>query len=102
MSSYLKDLVCSPRPYAPPVVQLAVGNHHLEDGFRSTHSTNYASMALFLGAHVYDFYRLDSLSTTVFATCLFIYVFSIVVGWLYTGMRGFMDCSVGIILGIIS
>ncbi|KAH9179058.1 hypothetical protein EDB89DRAFT_2063156 [Lactarius sanguifluus] len=31
-SSYLKDLVCSPRPYAPLVVRLTVGNHHLEYG----------------------------------------------------------------------
>ncbi|KAI9444062.1 hypothetical protein H4582DRAFT_1919024 [Lactarius indigo] len=105
MSSYLKDLVCSPRPYAPPVVRLTVGNHHLEYGLPSTHSTNSTSMALFLGAHVYDLYRLGSLSTTAFATwvvVLFIYVFSIVVGRLYTGMHGFMDCSVGIILGVIS
>ncbi|KAH9005584.1 hypothetical protein EDB86DRAFT_3098618 [Lactarius hatsudake] len=105
MSSYLKDLVCSPRPYAPPVVRLTVGNHHLEYGLPSTHSTNSTSMALFLGAHVYDLHRLGSLSTTAFATwvvVLFIYVFSIVVGRLYTGMHGFMDCSVGIVLGIIS
>ncbi|KAH9025948.1 hypothetical protein EDB85DRAFT_2149400 [Lactarius pseudohatsudake] len=105
MSSYLKDLVCSPRPYAPPVVRLTVGNHHLEYGLPSTHSTNSTSMALFLGAHVYDLHRLGTLSTTAFATwvvVLFIYVFSIVVGRLYTGMHGFMDCSVGIILGIIS
>ncbi|KAH9014871.1 hypothetical protein EDB85DRAFT_2157118 [Lactarius pseudohatsudake] len=105
MSSYLKDLVCSPRPYAPPVVRLTVGNHHLEYGLPSTHSTNSTSMALFLGAHVYDLHRLGSLSTTAFATSvvvLFVYVFSIVVGRLYTGMHGFMDCSVGIILGIIS
>ncbi|KAH9007636.1 hypothetical protein EDB84DRAFT_1601041 [Lactarius hengduanensis] len=91
MSSYLKDLVCSPRPYAPPVVRLTVGNHHLEYGLPSTHSTNSTSMALFLGAHVYDLHRLGTLSTTAFATwvvVLFIYVFSIVVGRLYTGMHG--------------
>jgi hypothetical protein len=61
-------------------------------------------MALFLGAHAYDLHRLGSLSTTAFATCivlLFVYVFSIVGGRVYTGMHGFMDCSVGIILGII-
>ncbi|KAH8992699.1 hypothetical protein EDB92DRAFT_1815843 [Lactarius akahatsu] len=68
MLSNLKNLVCSPRPYAPPVVRLTVGNHHLECGLPSTRSTNSTSMALFLGAHVYDFYRLGSLSTTAFAT----------------------------------
>ena len=83
----------------------AVGNHHLEYGFPSTHCTNCTSMALFLGAHVYDLHRLGSLSTTTFATwivVLFIYVFSIVGSRVYAGMHGFMDCSVGIILGIIS
>ncbi|KAH9055409.1 hypothetical protein EDB87DRAFT_1834231 [Lactarius vividus] len=62
-------------------------------------------MALFLGAHVYDLHCLGSLLTTAFATwavVLFIYVFSIVVGWLYTRMHSFMDCSVGMILGIIT
>ncbi|KAI9462865.1 hypothetical protein BJY52DRAFT_116203 [Lactarius psammicola] len=105
LSSFLKDLVCSPRLYAPPVVRLTVGNHHLEYGLPSTHSTNCASMALFLGAHAYDLHRLGSLSTTAFATSivvLFVYVSSIVVSRWYTGMHGFMDCSVGIILGIIS
>ena len=61
-------------------------------------------MALFLGAHVYDLHRLGSLSTTAFATWIVVllaYVFSIVGGRLYTGMHGFLDCSVGIILGII-
>ncbi|KAH9038097.1 hypothetical protein EDB85DRAFT_1860858, partial [Lactarius pseudohatsudake] len=105
MSSYLlKDLVCSPRPCAPLVVRLTVGNHHLEYGLPSTHSTNSTSMAWFLGTRVYDLHRLG-ISTTAFATwvvVLFVYVFSIVVGRLYTGMQGFMDCSVGIILRIIS
>ncbi|KAH9164556.1 hypothetical protein EDB89DRAFT_1829797, partial [Lactarius sanguifluus] len=54
MSSCLKDLVCSPRPYAPPVVRLAVGDRHLEYGLPSTHSTDSTSMGLLLGAHVYD------------------------------------------------
>lgn len=105
LSSVLKDLMCSPRPYAPPVVRLTVGSHHLEYGFPSTHCTNCTSMALFLGAHIYDLYRLGSLSTTAYAiwiVVLIVYVSSIVGSRVYTGMHGFMDCSVGIILGIIS
>ncbi|KAH9160815.1 hypothetical protein EDB89DRAFT_2081265 [Lactarius sanguifluus] len=81
MSSYLKDLLAFNPLY------------------------EFYLMALFLGAHVYDLYRLASLSITAFATwvvVLFVYVFSIVVGRLYTGIHGFMDCSVGIILRIIS
>ncbi|KAH9164543.1 hypothetical protein EDB89DRAFT_408390 [Lactarius sanguifluus] len=74
MSSYLKDLVCSPQPYAPPVVRLTVGNHHLEYSLPSTHPTNSTSMALFPGAHVYDIHRLGSLSTTTFATWVVVLV----------------------------
>lgn len=61
-------------------------------------------MALFLGAHVHDLHCAGSLSTTTFATTvalLVIYVLSIVGGRLYTGMHGFMDVSVGAILGVI-
>ena len=121
LSSFLKDMVCSPRPYAPPVTRLckeqsisssvsrlisrlAVGNHHLEYGFPSTHSANCVSMALFLGAHLHDLHRAGSLSTAALATwiiALVLYVLSIAGGRLYTGMHGFMDVSVGITLGII-
>jgi membrane-associated phospholipid phosphatase len=62
------------------------------------------SMALFLGAHLHDLHCAGSLSTTAFTTwvtVLVIYVVSIAGGRLYTGMHGFMDVSVGIILGII-
>ncbi|OBZ77993.1 hypothetical protein A0H81_02684 [Grifola frondosa] len=47
-SSFVKDLLCSPRPFAPPVTRLTIGNHHLEYGFPSTHSTNSVSIALYL------------------------------------------------------
>ncbi|KAI0747169.1 PAP2-domain-containing protein [Daedaleopsis nitida] len=47
VSSFIKDLCCAPRPYAPPVTRLTIGSHHLEYGFPSTHSTNSVSIALF-------------------------------------------------------
>jgi len=104
-SSFLKDLVCSPRPYAPPVTRLTIGSHHLEYGLPSTHATNSMSMALFLGAHVHDLHHAGSLSTGAFATwisVLVVYVLTIVGGRLYTGMHSFLDCSVGVFLGTIS
>jgi len=118
--SLLKDLVCSPRPYAPPVTRLsteqtisssvprlisnlAIGNHHLEYGFPSTHSANSVSMALFLGTHLYDLHRAGSLSTAALATwvvVLVLYVSSIVGGRPYMGMHSFLDVFFGITLGI--
>ncbi|KAL1941837.1 hypothetical protein VTO73DRAFT_6837 [Trametes versicolor] len=47
ITSFMKDLFCCPRPFAPPVTRLTLGNHHLEYGFPSTHSTNSVSIALF-------------------------------------------------------
>ena len=69
-SSVVKDLICSPRPFAPPVTRLstfflqqilhcltftstAIGTHHLEYGFPSTHSTNCVSIALFFFSHLH-------------------------------------------------
>ncbi|CDO71138.1 hypothetical protein BN946_scf184845.g8 [Trametes cinnabarina] len=48
VTSFMKDLFCCPRPYAPPVSRLTLGSHHLEYGFPSTHSTNSVSIALFI------------------------------------------------------
>ncbi|OCH86020.1 hypothetical protein OBBRIDRAFT_738818 [Obba rivulosa] len=57
MSSFVKDLVCSPRPFAPPVTRLTMGNHHLEYGFPSTHSTNSVSIALYLHTLLLQLYH---------------------------------------------
>ena len=60
-------------------------------------------MALFLGPHVRDHRRAGSLSTAALATwvtVLVLYVSSVVGGRPYTGMDGFLDVFVGIILEI--
>jgi hypothetical protein len=69
ISSFAKDLVCTPRPYSPPVVRLSkissspcpvgahgpgMSTHHHEYGFPSSHSTNSVSIALFLGGWLYE------------------------------------------------
>ncbi|KAI0048889.1 hypothetical protein FA95DRAFT_1604846 [Auriscalpium vulgare] len=101
-SSFVKDLVCSPRPHSPPVTRLTIGLHHLEYGFPSTHSTNSTSMALFMIAHAQSLHASGSISTPAFAAFtafLTFYVASIVGGRLYTGMHGFADCTAGVLLG---
>ncbi|KAI0072156.1 PAP2-domain-containing protein [Panus rudis PR-1116 ss-1] len=103
VSSFLKDLMCCPRPFAPPVTRLTIGNHHLEYGFPSTHSTNSVSIALYIFSMVYQSYTSDSgiSATTFWASTLLLlfYVFSIVFGRLYTAMHSFTDCIVGVLLG---
>ncbi|KAF9538128.1 hypothetical protein CPC08DRAFT_808238 [Agrocybe pediades] len=101
-SSVLKDLFCSPRPFAPPVTRLTIGSHHLEYGFPSTHSTNSVSIALIFFAHMHSLVTIKAISTEVFAlvnVILFIYAFSVVYGRLYTAMHSFTDCVAGIVLG---
>ncbi|KAH8992706.1 hypothetical protein EDB92DRAFT_1857080 [Lactarius akahatsu] len=60
---------------------LAVRDHHLEYGLPSTHPTNSTFMGLLLGAHIYDHYRLGSLSTAAFATFLPWFILGII-NWL--------------------
>lgn len=120
ISSFIKDLVCSPRPFSPPVNRLstcffwsvtthrstyyiAIGTHHLEYGFPSTHSTNSVSMALFMFGQVHSAYSDHSAisGTTYWILCgiLVLYAISIVFGRIYTGMHSFTDCGVGVALG---
>ncbi|KAG6907686.1 hypothetical protein DXG01_007789 [Tephrocybe rancida] len=103
-SSFIKDLICSPRPFAPPVTRLTIGSHHLEYGFPSTHSTNCVSIALFFFGHVH---RLASTPDAIISDKIYtlitiglsIYTFSIVFGRIYTAMHSFTDCAVGVALG---
>ncbi|EMD34637.1 hypothetical protein CERSUDRAFT_116813 [Gelatoporia subvermispora B] len=110
LSSFLKDLICSPRPFAPPVTRLTMGNHHLEYGFPSTHSTNSVSIALYLYSLVLQMYNgpeapaahhagMSPTTYYVLTGLLLFYTFSIVYGRLYTGMHSFTDCVVGVLLG---
>ncbi|KAI6021740.1 hypothetical protein PISMIDRAFT_27717 [Pisolithus microcarpus 441] len=102
-SSFIKDLVCAPRPFSPPLTRLIVGTHHLEYGFPSTHSTNSVSMALFIFGHVHRAYTEHSAMSDLayFGSCivLVVYVISIVFGRLYMGMHSATDCVVGAALG---
>ncbi|KAG6845005.1 hypothetical protein H0H87_001777 [Tephrocybe sp. NHM501043] len=104
LSSFIKDLICSPRPFAPPVTRLTIGSHHLEYGFPSTHSTNSVSIALFFFGHVHHLASttepiISSDIYTYITIILSIYTFSIVFGRIYTAMHSFTDCVVGIALG---
>jgi len=80
----------------------AIGNHHLEYGFPSTHSTNSVSIALYCHSLLYASYAAEQVSDSAYvlgvAVCLW-YTFSIVFGRLYTGMHSITDCIVGSILG---
>ncbi|KAF8217626.1 PAP2 superfamily-domain-containing protein [Mycena galopus ATCC 62051] len=108
-TSVIKDLFCSPRPFAPPVTRLTIGTHHLEYGMPSTHSANAVSLALFFWAYIHELAfpppsALPSLSLPAYAaltTGLAVYATSIVFGRLYTAMHSFSDCAVGVFIGAV-
>ncbi|TRM64665.1 hypothetical protein BD626DRAFT_547068 [Schizophyllum amplum] len=103
LTSYIKDLVCSPRPFAPPVQRLTIGTHHLEYGFPSTHSANSVSIALWFYVIVHGLVADDVLGDIAYMACtalLTVYAFSIVFGRLYTAMHCFTDCAAGVAVGV--
>jgi hypothetical protein len=77
-----------------------MGNHHLEYGFPSTHTTNCASAALYM------FLLLRSstvaASPTIFypaVAALGIYAISVTFGRIYCGMHSITDCVFGVFMG---
>ncbi|KAF7315633.1 Sphingosine-1-phosphate phosphatase [Mycena indigotica] len=108
ITSVMKDLFCCPRPFAPPVTRLTIGNDHLEYGMPSTHSTNSVSLALLFFAHIHEnAFPVDgsspSVSFPVYVACtsaLIFYVTSIVFGRIYLAMHSVFDCILGVVLGV--
>ena len=100
----------------------AIGTHHHEYGFPSTHTTNSVSIALFFFTLLHKAYTRSTASIQnptavvvervlngtfhvsdtayhILSGVLLFYVFSIVYGRLYTGMHSFTDCICGFVLG---
>ncbi|KAI0687708.1 hypothetical protein BC835DRAFT_1286229 [Cytidiella melzeri] len=127
VTSFVKDSVCSPRPFSPPVTRLTIGSHHLEYGFPSTHCTNSVSMALYFFTVLRRLHttpvtvtlsesvlqnathsiqevlpQMMISQTTYYLGCMILlfYTFSIVYGRLYTGMHSFTDCTIGVLIGV--
>ncbi|KAJ5106802.1 Dihydrosphingosine 1-phosphate phosphatase [Penicillium angulare] len=102
-SGFIKDLLCLPRPLSPPLQRITMsGSAALEYGFPSTHSTNAVSVA------VYAIALLNAPDSTVnpqtnlvLQVVTYLYVISIVLGRLYCGMHGMLDCVVGSTLGAL-
>ncbi|KAL8769473.1 MAG: hypothetical protein Q9209_004534 [Squamulea sp. 1 TL-2023] len=102
-TSFVKDLLCLPRPLSPPLSRISMSpSVSLEYGFPSTHSTNAVSIA------VYAVLMLRSSSSDINPTLKntleiisYFYATSIVLGRLYCGMHGFLDVLVGAVLGAL-
>jgi membrane-associated phospholipid phosphatase len=93
VSALFKDLLCLPRPKAPPVRRLVFSNSntHLEYGFPSTHTTNAVSVGLFL---------LSYSEQVWWNVLIYVYMFSVSFGRIYCGMHGLVDVLTGVVLGV--
>ncbi|WVQ89999.1 hypothetical protein IAS59_003775 [Cryptococcus gattii] len=101
ISSFAKDLVCTPRPYSPPVIRLSMSTHHHEYGFPSSHSTNSVSIALYLGQWIFKLQNRLGWSTVLFGwLILALYMTSVIGGRVYTGMHSIADIVGGSIMGV--
>ncbi|KAJ5747048.1 uncharacterized protein N7511_008744, partial [Penicillium nucicola] len=100
-SGFIKDLLCLPRPLSPPLQRITMsGSAALEYGFPSTHSTNAVSVAVYaLGLLGSPESTLSAQVTLLLQCVTYMYVVSIVLGRLYCGMHGMLDCTVGCALG---
>ncbi|KDN52435.1 PAP2-domain-containing protein [Tilletiaria anomala UBC 951] len=104
LSSALKDWLCVPRPYSPPVTRLTIGTHHLEYGFPSTHSTNAVSIACYVYLWIRtlrDAFTGGVWSSYLWEAGLLYYVCSVVYGRIYSGMHSIVDCVAGSLLGLV-
>lgn len=103
VSSAIKDLLCVPRPYSPPVTRLTIGSVHLEYGFLSTHSTNSVGMALYFYLWVVAIREQSAAAawhSLWWEAGLLAYCFSVVYGRVYAGMHSIVDCVTGSLLGV--
>ena len=102
-SGFMKDLLCLPRPWSPPLQRISrSASAALEYGFPSTHSTNAVSVAMYTVHAVRDSENpIISDNSLLLQILACFYATSIVIGRLYCGMHGFFDVFIGSLLGAL-
>lgn len=104
-SGCLKDYMCVPRPYAPPVVRLSIGNHAAEYGFPSTHSATSIGSALFIMQQIWptggDPAVLHAATVGAVSILVMVYIVMLVFGRLYCGMHSLIDVFTGSAMGVV-
>ncbi|KAI6248986.1 Dihydrosphingosine 1-phosphate phosphatase [Erysiphe necator] len=103
LTGLLKDLLSLPRPLTPPLHRITMSKSaSSEYGFPSTHSANAASVASYALITLYTLeYKPEGLKKVLIWGIACLYVFTIIIGRLYCGMHGFIDVSVGGVIGVI-
>ncbi|KAL3341521.1 hypothetical protein AABB24_025859 [Solanum stoloniferum] len=101
----IKDVVCAPRPSAPPVRRITATEDEkenaLEYGLPSSHTLNTVCLSGFLLQYILAYTQNDDAITGLAGlaiVCLF--VFFIAVGRIYLGMHSLIDIIVGLAFGL--
>ncbi|KAK9802199.1 putative Phosphatidic acid phosphatase type 2/haloperoxidase [Seiridium cardinale] len=102
-SGFVKDFFSLPRPLSPPLHRITMsGSVALEYGFPSTHSANAVSVAVYgiLLLHSPDS-NLQYSTKVALEALAYCYTVSIIFGRLYCGMHGFLDVTIGSVMGAV-
>lgn len=101
LTGFLKDYLCLPRPFSPPIKRLTISNHESEYGFPSTHSATSVTTILMILNHLN---QLTHLSTSIrWSTYLVLFVYGILLifGRIYCGMHSIQDVMMGCLIGFL-
>lgn len=96
----LKDFLCIPRPYSPPVARLSISNHGSEYGFPSTHSATSTSTVLIALEALMALDGLSFPATLALFAGLALYAVLLVFGRVYCGMHSIQDVVFGSAIGV--
>lgn len=101
----IKDVVCAPRPSAPPVRRITATEDEkenaLEYGLPSSHTLNTVCLSGFLLQYILSYTQNDDAITGLAGlviVCLF--VFFIALGRIYLGMHSLIDIIAGLAFGL--
>ncbi|CDK24361.1 unnamed protein product [Kuraishia capsulata CBS 1993] len=99
-SGLVKDYLCLPRPESPPLHRITMSKYTTQEyGCPSSHSANAAGLVLVISKHLWAEWT-GSLVNYALVLVLVLYYTSLVSGRVYCGMHGFVDISVGTIIGV--
>ncbi|KAH9814340.1 hypothetical protein DFH28DRAFT_971376 [Melampsora americana] len=101
LTGFLKDYLCIPRPFSPPIKRLTISNHESEYGFPSTHSATSVTTILMI---LNQLNQLSNLSTSIrWSTYLILFVYGILLifGRIYCGMHSIQDVMMGCLIGFL-
>ncbi|KAG0152532.1 hypothetical protein CROQUDRAFT_649966 [Cronartium quercuum f. sp. fusiforme G11] len=100
-SGAIKDFLCVPRPYAPPINRLSISNHATEYGFPSTHSATSTSTILIALEHALAIDPSHLFTKLFIFASLGLYAILLVFGRIYCGMHSIQDVICGSSLGAL-